>query len=30
MKLQILLALIAVFALYAPTATADKAIFAGG
>lgn len=30
MKLQILLPLIAVFALYAPTATADKAIFAGG
>lgn len=30
MKLQILLALIAVFALYASTATADKAIFAGG
>lgn len=30
MKLQILLPLIAGFALYAPTATADKAIFAGG
>jgi len=30
MKLQILLPLIAVFALDAPTATADKAIFAGG
>ena len=30
MKLQILLPLIAVFALYAPKATADKAIFAGG